>query len=61
MSCGRARTHDQRVGSQRLTLSRHTGIYSQSEWFKLYLKNRTHRVYIKDTLSERHNLDCGVD
>ena len=19
-----------------------------------------HRVYIKDTLSERHNLDCGV-
>ena len=29
-------------------------------WFKLYLKNRTHRVYIKDTLSERHNLDCGV-
>ena len=29
-------------------------------WFKLYLKDRTHRVYIKDTLSERHNLDCGV-
>ena len=29
-------------------------------WFKLYLKDRTHRVYIKETLSERHNLDCGV-
>ena len=29
-------------------------------WFKLFLKNRTHRVYIKETLSERHNLDCGV-
>ena len=29
-------------------------------WFKLYLKNQTHKVYIKDTLSERHNLDCGV-
>ena len=28
--------------------------------FKLYLKDRTHRVYIKETLSERHNLDCGV-
>ena len=28
--------------------------------FKLYLKYRTHRVYIKDTLSECHNLDCGV-
>ena len=26
-------------------------------WFKLYLKNRKHRVYIKDTLSKRHNLD----
>ena len=29
-------------------------------WFKLYLKDRTHRVYIKETLSERQNLDCGV-
>ena len=26
----------------------------------MYLKNRTHRVYIKETLSERHNLNCGV-
>ena len=25
MSCGRARTHDHRISSQRLTLSRHTG------------------------------------
>ena len=24
------------------------------------LKHQTHRVYIKDTLSERHNLNCGV-
>ena len=29
-------------------------------WFKLYLKSRTHKVYINDALSERHNLDCGV-
>ena len=26
MSCGRARTHHHRISSQRLTLSRHTGI-----------------------------------
>ena len=27
MSCGKARTHDHRTSSQRLTLSRHTGTH----------------------------------
>ena len=47
-----------------ILLRRLQNVYGINEtallWFKLYLKNRTHRVYIKDTLSERHNLDCGV-
>ena len=47
-----------------ILLRRLQNIYGLEEhallWFKLYLKNRTHRVYIKNTLSERHNLDCGA-
>ena len=47
-----------------ILLRRMQNVYGVDEtallWFKLYLKNRTHKVCIKDTLSERHNLDCGV-
>ena len=57
IGCLRTVDHD-------ILLRRLQNVYGIDEtallWFKLYLKNRTHRVYIKDTLSERHNLDCGV-
>ena len=47
-----------------ILLRRVQNIYGLDEdallWLKLYLKNRRHRVYIKNTLSERHNLDCRV-
>ena len=47
-----------------ILLRRLQNVYGVDEtallWFKLYLKNQTHRVYIKDTISEYHNLDCGV-
>ena len=33
MSCGRARTHDHWISSQRLTLSRHTG--RRARWLKV--------------------------
>ena len=40
MSCGRARTHDHRISSQRLTLSRHTG--RQNIKLMLFHKRQKH-------------------